>query len=436
MKHYRTRKDTQERLSIVETKLEPSLKTETISVNKDKKKQTIVGFGGAFTESSAYNLSRISKEERNQAIKAYFDPEEGLGYTIGRVSIHGCDFSLGSYLYIKDYDDSLESFDISRDEPIIKLISDASSYAKQNIKILASPWTPPFWMKDNHSPIRGGHLKKEYYQTWANYFVKFINSYEEKGVEIFSVTVQNEPAAVQRWDSCIYSGEQERDFVKVLGKTLHESGYQDKKIYIWDHNRDVMVERAKTVYQDPEASKYVYGTAFHWYDQEQFDQVKIHHELFPDKHLMFTEGCQENGPHFHDYNVGERYGRNMINDLRNYTEGYIDWNLFLDDTGGPNHVNNLCSSPILLKIFHEEIIKNPSYYYIGHISKFVRPQAVQVDSSGTKELLYISFINEDQKEVIIIQNEKEEDINVHIKGLKEEIQATIYAHSINTFILD
>lgn len=435
MKHYRTKKDSQDRLSLVETKLKQNSHLESIVIDPKDEKQKIIGFGGAFTESSAYNLGRINTSQREKAIKAYFDPKEGLGYTIGRVSIHGCDFSLGSYLYINDYDDTLESFNISRDQPIIDLIKDAEKYAGQNIEILGSPWTPPFWMKDNQSPIRGGKLLPKYYQTWADYFVKFIKAYEEKGISISWVSVQNEPAAVQRWDSCEYSAQDERDFVKVLGPTLEKHNLEDKKILIWDHNRDIMVERASVVFDDPEANRYAWGTAFHWYENEQFQNVLKLHEKYPDKHLMFTEGCQEGGPHFGEYQVGERYGRNILNDLRNYNEGYIDWNLFLDETGGPNHVNNLCSAPVMIKIFHEEIIHMISYYYIGHFSKFIRPNAVQLGSSGTNEVMYVAFRNEDGSEVVVVQNEKETEVHVEIKGLKQPILVTIEPRSISTFIV-
>ncbi|TVP85728.1 MAG: glucosylceramidase [Acholeplasmataceae bacterium] len=436
MTHIRTRKDSTERLTKVDLTLsETTLLEVKIEVDVKKRLQTILGFGGAFTEASTYNLSRINPVARGKAMKAYFDPVEGLGYTLGRVSIHGCDFSLGSYLYIKDYDDTLESFDISRDQPIIDTILVAAKLAGQPIKILASPWTPPFWMKTNHSPIQGGKLIPSYYQTWADYFVRFISAYEKAGVDIFGVTVQNEPLAVQRWDSCIYDHEEERDFVKVLGQTFEAHGLQDKKILIWDHNRDVMVERAKAIYDDPVARRYVWGTAFHWYDNEQFNEVRKHAELFPDKHLLFTEGCQERGPHFDEYAVGERYGRNMINDLRNQTEGYIDWNLFLDDTGGPNHVNNLCSAPVMFKIFQEEVVLMPAYYYIGHISRYVRPGAVQLASSGHDGLWYVVFENNDQSKVVIIQNEQDEDVNVFISGLGDEIRFTCLKHSISTLLI-
>jgi glucosylceramidase len=434
MRHIRTSNRDNERLDeIIVDEIFP-LEKATISVDPNQKMQEIIGFGGAFTEASAYNLLRVNKEERQKAINAYFDPVDGLGYTIGRVSIHGCDFSLNSYLYIDDYDDTLESFSIERDQPIIDLIKEASEVRGQNIKILASPWTPPFWMKDNNSPIKGGKLLPKYDDIWAKYFVKFIRAYEKAGIDVFSVTVQNEPMAVQRWDSCIYEAEDEARFVKVLGKTF-EKEKLDQKIYIWDHNRDLMFERTKKVLSDPEAYKYVYGTAFHWYDNELFDEVKKTHDAFPDKHLLFTEGCQENGPHPSDYAVGERYGRNIIHDLRNYNEGYIDWNLFLDDTGGPNHVNNLCSSPIIVNIFQENILKNPSYFYIGHFSKYIKPGAVQLASTVNQGLFTVAFENPNGSKIVVIQNEKDKDFTVDIQGFDQKIKFLSKAHSISTIII-
>ncbi|MFA6801572.1 MAG: glycoside hydrolase family 30 protein [Acholeplasmataceae bacterium] len=435
MKLYRTCQSTNEWLEDVTLQIEENNQKLEVIIDPKQTLQTIIGFGGAFTEAAVYNLSRIDKEKRKLAMKAYFDPIKGLGYTMGRVSIHGCDFSLGSYLYIKDGDDTLDTFNISRDQQIIDCIKDASKYAKQDIKILASPWTPPFWMKDNQSPIRGGKLLTKYDQTWANYFVKFIKAYKQQGIDIFAVTVQNEPMASQRWDSCIYENEDELRFVKVLGKTFEKANLQNVKIYIWDHNRDLMLERATAVLSDPLAYRYVYGTAFHWYDQELFDEVRKTHEAFPDKHLLFSEGCQEGGPHLHEYSVGERYGRNILNDLRNFNEAYIDWNLFLDETGGPNHVNNLCSSPIVFKIFQEEVIKNPSYYYIGHFSKYIRPGAIQLKSYGDESISYVVFKNIDQSIVIVMMNEKDIKYNIEIKGLENNIYVSILSHSIQTIII-
>lgn len=399
--------------------------------------QTMVGFGGAFTESAAYNLSRVDKEVREQAIKDYFDPEEGLGYTMGRVSIHSCDFSLNSYTYIEEGDKELKTFDISRDlNLVVPLIKDAEKVAARPIDLLASPWSPPAFMKDNKSMLRGGHLLSEYFDSWANYYVKFIEEYRKQGLTMWGITVQNEPAAVQRWDSCIYSAEEERDFVKNhLGPIMKSSTAKDVRILIWDHNRDIIVDRAKTVLADHEASKYVWGTGFHWYVSEEFENVGKVHELFPDKGLLFTEGCQEGGVHLNSWKTGERYARNMIGDFNNWCQGYLDWNLFLDNTGGPNHVNNLCDAPIIIDIFPEKIIKESSYYYIGHFSKYVKPGAVRIDIKTESKLQAVAFKNVDESISFIVLNESDESCPFSFKYQSSTYKVVSNPHSIVTVML-
>jgi glucosylceramidase len=395
--------------------------------------QTMQGFGGAFTEASAYNLSRIHKDVRKRLMKAYFDPEEGIGYSLGRISINSSDFGLSTYDYVDEFDESLESFDISRDQHIIDVILEAQAIALKKIEILASPWSPPYWMKDNQSAIKGGKLLKKYYKLWATYIVKFIVAYQEKGINIKALTIQNEPMANQRWESCLYDAEDEKEMVLILGQTLKEASL-DTKIYIWDHNRDEMYARASHILKDDQAASYVYGIAFHWYDNQQFLEVKKTHDAFKDKHLLFTEGCQEGGPHLHSYDVAERYGRNMMHDIFNGTEGYIDWNLFLDTTGGPNHVNNLCSSPVMVDVFPEKEILNPSYYYIQHFSKHVPKGSIRRHSSS-KEVLHNVFLRPDGKYVVVMMNESDEFKRVFSNHSLIEFNTFLPPHSIQTMIL-
>lgn len=395
--------------------------------------QTMQGFGGAFTEASAYNLSRINKEVRNTLIKAYFDPKEGIGYALGRVSINSSDFGLSTYDYVDAYDETLASFDISRDQHIIDVILEAQKIAGKDIEILASPWSPPYWMKDNQSAIKGGKLLKKYYKLWATYIVKFIIAYQEKGINIKALTIQNEPMANQRWESCLYDAEDEKQMVLTLGQTLKEANL-DTKIYIWDHNRDEMFERASHILKDVEAASYVYGIAFHWYDNQQFLEVKKTHDAFKEKHLLFTEGCQEGGPHLHSYDVAERYGKNMMHDIFNGTEGYIDWNLFLDTTGGPNHVNNLCSSPVMVDVFPEKEIFNPSYYYIQHFSKHV-PKGSRRRHSSSDNILHNVFIRPDGKSVVVLMNESDDTKHVFSNHQKLHFDTFLPPHSIQTLIL-
>ncbi|MCL6457679.1 MAG: glucosylceramidase [Gorillibacterium sp.] len=412
--------------------------TADLVLDPNEQYQTITGFGGAFTEAAAYTLSRISPEKRQEAINACFDQKDGLGYSIGRVHIHSCDFALGNYTYVQDGDTELATFDISHDHKwVLPMIKDAIKVRGEAITLLASPWSPPAWMKTNGEMNNGGQLKAEFAQTWARYYTKFIRAYEAQGLPIWAITVQNEPAAVQIWDSCIYSGEEERDFIKNhLGPVMHEEGLQDVKIFIWDHNRDLMVERASAVLCDPEAAKYVYGTGFHWYVSEDFAAVGKVHELFPDKHLLFTEGCQEGGVKLGAWFTGERYGRNMMGDLNNWCEGYLDWNLVLDETGGPNHVGNLCDAPIIADTITGELHYNSSYYYIGHFSKYIQQGAVRIGlTSNHSAVNATAFRNPDGTLAIVALNETEAEQSFSLSLGGEQLSQTIPANAIATLII-
>jgi len=275
---------------------------------------------------------------------------------------------------------TLASFSVARDQQaLIPFIKAAQQAAGRPIKLLASPWSPPAWMKTTGQMNQGGTLKAECRQAWARCYVRFIEAYAAEGIPIWGVTVQNEPMATQRWDSCLYTAEQERDFVRDhLGPALAAAGLGYIKIIIWDHNRDLMVERAAVVYADAAASRFVWGTGFHWYGEDCFDHVQQVHEAWPDKHLLFTEGCQEGGPHSGSWDLGERYARSLINDLNRWTEGWIDWNLLLNTEGGPNHVGNLCSAPLLAEPASDLLLWQNSYFYLGHFARFIQVGARRI----------------------------------------------------------
>ncbi|NLG81301.1 MAG: glycoside hydrolase family 30 protein [Bacilli bacterium] len=441
VKVIRTAKNTGDRLTELETlelNGEFNRHSNMIVVSPNETYQTHIGFGGAFTEACAYTLSEMPKEKREEAIKAYFDPKEGLGYTLGRVAINSCDFALGNYTYVEENDVNLETFDMSHEDKwVVPLIKDAQKVSGTTLKILGSPWSPPAWMKSNKNMNFGGKLLTEYYQVWANYYVKFIEEMKKRGVNIEWISVQNEPQAVQTWDSCIYSSEEERDFVRdYLGPTIEKSGL-DVGIIVWDHNRDIMVERAATILLDKEANKYVWGVGNHWYVSENFTNLSIVHALFPDKHIIFTEGCQEGGVHLGAWHTGERYGRNIIEDFNNFSEGFIDWNMVLNETGGPNHVNNLCDAPIIADRNTKELIYNSSYYYIGQFSKFIRPNAVRIGlvKNTPEGVRATAFKNEDSSIVVVVQNELDhmETFSLVVNNIGVTVESP--EHSITTYII-
>ena len=361
--------------------LEGSSQNEKVlEIDQQTKFQKIMGFGGAFTEAAAYTLAQISSEQRAEIIKSYFDQEEGLGYSLGRTHIHSCDFALGNYTYVEDHDVDLTTFSIEREKKyVLPLIKDAIEVRGDEITLLASPWSPPAWMKTNNDMNHGGKLKEEYRGVWALYYAKYIKAMEEEGINIWGISVQNEPEATQVWDSCRYTAEEERDFVKKhLGPTMVKEGLEDKKIIIWDHNRDIAYERAKVILADQEAANYIWGTGIHWYVSEEFENLSKIHNDFPNKHLLFTEGCIEGGVQLGAWHTGERYARNMIGDFNNWLEGWIDWNIVLNEQGGPNHVGNYCDAPIIVDTKTKEVHYNSSFFYIGHFSKYIKPGAVRI----------------------------------------------------------
>ena len=420
---------------------QPSEKQDAVFVDSTKAYQTIIGVGGALTDAAAETFYKLPRSKQQEVLQAYFDPVKGIGYTLGRTHIHSCDFSSESYTYVTNGDATLASFDISHDLkyriPFIKEV--LATAEKGNFTLYASPWSPPAWMKDNDSMLHGGSLKPEYYSAWANYCAKFIKSYGKEGIPIWGMTVQNEPMAIQTWESCVYTAEQERDFVKnYLGPTLASSGLQNEKIMIWDHNRGLMYQRAKVVLDDPDAAKYVWGVAYHWYVGDHFDNVKEVNQAFPNFHLLFSEGC--NGPYdatqLDDWNFGENYGKSMINDFNSGAVGWTDWNVLLDEQGGPNHVQNFCFAPIHGDTKTGQLHYMNSYYYIGHFSKFVRPGARRVTSSSTTDtLLTTAFLNKDKNLAVIVMNASEKDQSFYLWIDGNAAKTDSPAHSIMTLVI-
>jgi len=412
--------------------------TPKVYVDDTKTYQEIEGFGGAFTEAASTTFDKMSADKREEIINAYFNPQTGHGYSLCRTHINSCDFSLGNYAYTEvDGDTELEHFSLERDQQsLIPLIKKAQAVPGADFKLFASPWSPPAWMKTTGIMNQGGKLKEEYRDAWARYYARYIKEYDKEGIPIWGLTVQNEPAATQTWDSCVYSAEEERDFVRDhLGPVLENADLADVKIIIWDHNRDYMFQRAKTVFDDPEAAKYVWGTGFHWYMDNKFDNLTALHDAFPEKKLLFTEGCQEGGPHLGEWELGERYGTSMISDLNRWCVGWVDWNMILDETGGPNHVGNLCSAPIIADTQNNEILYQSSYYYIGHFARFIRPGAKRLLSSSTKDALEVTAcVNPDGSTVAVVMNKSEETIEFKLDYKDGSALTDIPARAIKTFV--
>jgi glucosylceramidase len=357
---YQTAKETDLRITktpdvIFEDFGQPKETQVCVFVDQARSFQTMVGIGGALTDASAEVFAKLPVKEQLELMTAYYDSEKGIGYNFARTNIASCDFSSDSYAYVADKDSLLKTFSVAHDEKFrIPFIKKAIAAAGGKLPMFVSPWSPPAWMKDNNSVLHGGKLLTRYAQAWANHYVKFIKTYEAMGMPVWGLSVQNEPMAVQSWESCVFTAEEERDFVKnYLGPTLQKAGLGDKKLIGWDHNRDLVFQRASVLLGDKEAAKYIWGIGFHWYEtwtgsQMQFENLRRVNEAFPDKKLIFTEGCVEKFglDRVNDWALGERYGYSMLNDFNCGTVAWTDWNILLDEKGGPNHVGNFCFAPI------------------------------------------------------------------------------------------
>ena len=415
-----------------------------VFVDPKKTFQPFIGIGGALTDAAAETFAKLPAARQDELIAAYYSADRGIGYTLARTNIHSCDFSSESYTYVTEGDKDLTSFSIAHDLRYrIPLIKRAMAATANRLKLFASPWSPPAYMKNNNDMLHGGHLRPEFYRAWAIYYTKFIKSYRQAGVPIWGITVQNEPMATQTWESCVYQATDERDFVKnYLGPAMVEQGLRDVHVMVWDHNRDLIVQRAQTILDDPAAAKYVWGIAFHWYEDwsggtQMYDNVALVHHLYPTKHLLFTEGTPANfdSTAYGRWSLGEAYGRSMIHDFNSGTEGWTDWNILLDERGGPNHVGNFCFAPVHADTRTGTLIYTNSYYYIGHFSKFIRPGARRILASPSRSMLLTTgFVNDDGKVVVVVMNPTAQGgpYNLTVGGASVEI--TTRPHSIQTVV--
>lgn len=447
---YSTADSTDLRLSLTDSlrftnKGQPVETEVVVFVDPTKTFQSFMGIGAALTDAAAETFYKLPKEKQVEFLTAHFDKEKGLGYTIARTNINSCDFSSGSYTYVKEGDTLLSSFDIAPDRRYkIPFIKESMRAAGGALTFYGSPWSPPAWMKSNKDMLHGGKLLPEFYDSWALYYTKFIKAYEQEGIPVWGISIQNEPMATQRWESCLYTAEEEREFlVKHLGPTMHREGLKDKKIILWDHNRDLIYQRAQTYFKDPEVNKYAWGIGFHWYEdwsggKPMYENIRRVHEAWPNKPLLFTEGCAEsfNAERYKAWVLGEEYGRSMINDFNNGMSGFTDWNILLDETGGPNHVGNFCFAPVHGDTRTGELIYTNAYYYIGHFSKFIQQGAKRINAVPTRsQLLSTAFLNPDGSVVVVVMNESTINTPFYLWIDGKAVESLARPHSINSYII-
>lgn len=415
-----------------------------VQVVPSRRFQTLLGIGGAITDATAEVFATLNPEQQQRFVQAYFDPAEGIGYSLLRTTIHSSDFSSASYSYVREGDESLASFDIAPDRRHrIPLIKRAIAAAGGRLTTFASPWSAPAWMKDNASMLQGGKLLPAHRARWATYMAKFVQAYEKEGIPLWGLSVQNEPMARQTWESMIYTAEEERDFLRDhLGPTLQAAGLGDKKIIAWDHNRDLIFDRANVILSDPQAAKYVWGIGYHWYEtwaggEPMYRNVAAVREAWPHVNLLLTEATVErfDPARLEDWANAERYGSALINDFNAGAVGWTDWNLLLDQRGGPNHVGNFCFAPVHADTRTGTLTFTPSFHYLGHFSKFIRPGAQRVSAVSTRStLLTTAFLNADGQLATVVLNTGAAEVRYRLQVSGQEAELRIPPRAIQTLV--
>lgn len=398
--------------------------------------QSIDGFGGAITESVGYTLSKMPPDRQAEILSAVFG-EEGLRYTQVRTSIDSCDFALAPYEAASQPGAPL---DFRHDETyVIPWIKAAQAVCATKIGVMLTPWSPPAYMKSNGERSHGGFLKPEYNAAWAEYICRYIAAYRTQGLNIVKLSVQNEPNANQLWDSCLFSSEQEKRFLRdFLSPALQRAGLGDIAVYIWDHNKERLFDRVCDIVDDSTAAL-ISGAAFHWYSGDHFEALRLVRAHYPKLELLFSEGCIE-------YNRFDRedqlqsarmYAHDMIGNYNAGMNTFLDWNIALDTDGGPNHAQNFCEAPILCNPKTGVYEKRLSYDYIRHFSRFIAPGARHLSTTTfSTEVDAAAFLNPNGSIIVVLLNLTAVARVVYLRMSGQVIRVSLEGDSIATVEID
>ena len=408
-------------------KIKKYIENNVIRIYKDEEITNFIGLGAAITESSAYNYSLLNDNLKKELIKDYYSAS-GLNYELGRISIGSCDFSLSSYSYSNKKD--LSDFSIDKDNKyIIPMLNDIYKYKK--LDLVASPWSPPSFMKDNKMLTLGGKLKKKYYSLYATYLRNFIQSYQTLGFNIKYLTMQNEVFARQMWESCIFTLDEQKDF--IYNYLIKEINDLDTKILLFDHNKEDIYNIFKYLYEENDK---IAGLAFHYYSGSHFNNIKLIRKHYKDTLLINSEACLG----YSKYNEKEwnndaiYYLIDIINDFNNGANAYLDWNILLDYNGGYNHKKNYCKSPIILNEDKSNYIKTPIYYFLHHIA-LIKKNSMIIDYSSYNKDILILASKKDNEFVINILNPLDKEVNYNLIIDDKYINDTVKPKSIVSYII-
>lgn len=395
------------------------IESQVVNIYPELSYETFEGFGGAVTEAAGYIYSLMNDEQKKKVIETYFSPEK-MNYRLVRVHMDSCDFSLGLYEAMSNSEDTeLKSFSFERTEKyILPMLEDAKKTAGENLKLMLTPWSPPAFMKTNGKRTGGGKLKPEYRKLWAEYICRYIREFQNRGFAVQRISIQNEPKAVQTWDSCLFTAEEEKSFLRdFLYPTMKSHGFENIEVFIWDHNKERIYERVRDTV-DEETREMVSGAAFHWYSGDHFEGLELVRRLYPELKLIMSESCLEYSI-FDEKNiesVTNKLCHEIIGDLNHGMCAFYDWNLLLDEKGGPNHVGNYCHAPFLYDVEKKKLFPQKTQEQYEMFSHFICPGSVRVQTTKfTEQIDTVAYRTPDGRIVLILLNKGKELEAVNIR---------------------
>lgn len=412
---------------------------ELINLYPEVQYQVMEGFGGAVTDSAGYVYSLMSQEQKAEMTEGYFG-KENMKYNQVRIPIDSCDFSLEHYEADSDEaDEDFQKFSFERVEKYILPLLDAAEKAYGGrLDIMLSPWSPPAYMKTNGERNHGGKLKEEYRERWAEYICRYIEEYRNRGYHVTKLTLQNEPKAKQTWDSCVYTAAEQKEFLRdYMWPALTRHGLNDIEIYIWDHNKERVFEWAAELI-DEETDEMIAGAAFHWYSGDHFETLGMFRERFPGKKMLLSEACIEYSKFAADDYLqnAQKYAHDLIGNLNQGMSTFLDWNLVLDEVGGPNHVGNFCDAPYLFDTKKKELKESNILGHLWHFSHFIEPGAVRIGVSRYTDKLEVTAFQNKENIVLVILNRTGERVPAYVRIKGECVKIEAAPMSISTGVIE
>ncbi|XP_076230749.1 lysosomal acid glucosylceramidase-like [Calliopsis andreniformis] len=438
-----------------ENSCENSLPNTVLTIDSTKRYQKILGFGGAITDSVGMLLEKLSLKTQDQLLRSYYDPISGSRYSLTRIPIGASDFSPKSYTYDDvENDVKLKHFSLAEEDYKYKIPNLKKALEiNPELKFFAAAWSAPGWMKTNGQFVGFGYLKRQYYQVYANYIVKFLDEYKKNGINIWAVSTGNEPKITFQVDSTTASsiitmGWTPRTMAKwvgrYLGPTLHASGNNDTQVLALDDFIFDLPSFVTPILSDKRSRKYTTGTAVHWYfdNKSSINVMDETHEKFPEKILLMTEASisppvwQSQDIISTAWNHGERYIISLIKYLNHWSVGWVDWNLVLDKEGGPTNGPIKLDAAIIANTDEDEFYKLPMYYAIKHLSKFVDRDSIRISITDTDTIKTAGFITPSKEIVLILYNSADSSQRVTLKDIQknDRLCFELSPYSMNTII--